>query len=64
MADAYFSHSDTDRAEILAIGADTLDRPAPLLEKDIWVVWTLSKLFNTDLARHLTVKGGTSLSKA
>lgn len=45
MSDTYFSFSDADRIEILATGADMLDRPAPLLEKDIWVVWALSKLF-------------------
>lgn len=65
MPDAYFNFSDADRAEILATGADVLDRPAPLLEKDIWVVWTLSKLFNAaEVGQHLTFKGGTSLSKA
>lgn len=64
MADAYFSLSDSDRAEVLAICADQLHRPAVLLEKDAWVVWTLSKLFSAHDGRHLTFKGGTSLSKA
>lgn len=65
MPDTYFSFSDADRSEILATGADKLDRPAPLLEKDIWVVWTLSKLFNeAEIGQYLTFKGGTSLSKA
>jgi hypothetical protein len=33
------------------------------LEKDIWVVWTLAALYHSPLARTLTFKGGTSLSK-
>lgn len=37
--------------------------PAHLLEKDIWVVWTLDALFKSTLAADLTFKGGTSLSK-
>lgn len=38
-------------------------RPAHLLEKDVWVVWTLRALFESPLATDLTFKGGTSLSK-
>ena len=34
-----------------------------LLEKDIWVVAMLSVLFDSPFAQHLTLKGGTSLSK-
>ena len=35
-----------------------------LLEKDIWVVWSLRHLFAGPYADHLVFKGGTSLSKA
>ena len=38
--------------------------PTHLLEKDVWVVWTLGALFDSPLAADLTFKGGTSLSKA
>lgn len=35
-----------------------------IIEKDFWVVWTLERLFSIkELERHLTFKGGTSLSK-
>lgn len=34
------------------------------LEKDFWVCWTLGKVFKLSCGRHLTFKGGTSLSKA
>jgi hypothetical protein len=33
------------------------------MEKDIWVVWTLSAIYESALAEKLTFKGGTSLSK-
>lgn len=39
-------------------------RPAHLLEKDVWVVWTIQTLFQSPFAEHLAFKGGTSLSKA
>jgi Nucleotidyl transferase AbiEii toxin, Type IV TA system len=36
-----------------------------IIEKDFWVCWTLKRLSaNPDLVKHLTFKGGTSLSKA
>ena len=37
---------------------------AYVVEKDWWVVQTLSVLFQTSLKEHLVFKGGTSLSKA
>jgi hypothetical protein len=64
MPEAYLSLPAGERSEVLAIAADRLDRPADLLEKDFWVVWTLSTLFDTPLGQGLTFKGGTSLSKA
>lgn len=33
------------------------------IEKDWWVTLVLKALFNSDLAQHLSFKGGTSLSK-
>ncbi len=38
--------------------------PAHAIEKDWWVVQTLSLIFELDVAKHLVFKGGTSLSKA
>nr|WP_251372202.1 nucleotidyl transferase AbiEii/AbiGii toxin family protein [Rheinheimera oceanensis] len=38
-------------------------RPSHLLEKDLWVVWTLRALFESPVSGDLTFKGGTSLSK-
>lgn len=64
MAESYWSLSATDRAEALEVGAAQSGRPAHVLEKDVWVVWLISILFESKMAEHLTFKGGTSLSKA
>jgi hypothetical protein len=64
VAEPYFSLSDEDRAEILELGRERTGRPAHLLEKDVWVVWTLGALFGSPVGADLTFKGGTSLSKA
>lgn len=63
MAEFWFSLSRDDQAEALEVAAGKSGRPAHLLEKDIWVVWTLSAIYNSTLADKLTFKGGTSLSK-
>lgn len=63
MAENFFSLSTADRKEALAVAATKSGRPAHILEKDAWVVWTLSILFRSAFASHLIFKGGTSLSK-
>lgn len=64
MSDYYYALSEGDQREVLEAAANVLGRPPHLLEKDAWVVWTLSHLFAEDLGNHLVFKGGTSLSKA
>lgn len=61
---AFLALEKAEKAEALAVAADTLGRPAHLLEKDAWVVCTLNILFTAPFGRHLVFKGGTSLSKA
>ena len=63
MAEAFLTLSAGDRREALAVAADQSGRPPHLLEKDVWVVWTLATLFGSDLGEHLVFKGGTSLRK-
>lgn len=63
MADSWFTLSREDQAEALEVAAAQTGRPPHLLEKDIWVVWTLSAIYESALADKLTFKGGTSLSK-
>ena len=63
MAESWFELSSADQGEALAYAAGRSGRPAHLLEKDIWVVWTLGAIYRSALAPALTFKGGTSLSK-
>lgn len=64
MAEAFLKLNRDDQREVLETVRAKTDRPTHLLEKDVWVVWTLGALFDSPLAAHLTLKGGTSLSKA
>ena len=65
MADRFLNLSRDDRREVLeAAPGRGLERASYLLEKDVWVVWTLEALFAAPFADGLVFKGGTSLSKA
>lgn len=63
MPDLFFDLSPKDRLDALQVTSSRSGRPAHLLEKDIWVVWTLGVLFDAPFAREIVFKGGTSLSK-
>lgn len=63
MAETWFDLSEGDKRELLLVAADRLGRAPALIEKDIWVVWTLRWLFASEWRDHLVFKGGTSLSK-
>lgn len=60
----FFDLPVDERLEALSQAANASGRPPHLLEKDVWVVWSLRHLFTTPYAPHLIFKGGTSLSKA
>lgn len=64
MVEPFLNLSRDDQREVLEQAREKTDRPTHLLEKDVWVVWTLGALFDSPLAADLTFKGGTSLSKA
>jgi hypothetical protein len=64
MAENYLTLSREDRLDALNVAVTKSGRPVHLLEKDIWVIWTLGALFSSDFGKHLVFKGGTSLSKA
>lgn len=64
MADVFFALSPADRRDALDVAATRSGRAVHLLEKDVWVVWALNVLFESDFADELVFKGGTSLSKA
>lgn len=63
MTEPWFSLNTEDQIEVLEFAAARTGRPAHLLEKDIWVVWVLSAIYESAMASKLTFKGGTSLSK-
>ena len=60
----FFQLTTAERLDALNAIADISGLPPHLLEKDIWVVWSLHQLFTGPYAEHLVFKGGTSLSKA
>ena len=64
MANDFFRLDVADRLEVLSVAASASGRPIHLLEKDVWVVWTLRTLFGAEVGEDLVFKGGTSLSKA
>ncbi len=64
MSEFFLQLSNKEQAEILATLAPKLKRDPRILEKDIWVCWTLQKLFDVPNALPMAFKGGTSLSKA
>lgn len=45
MDKSWFTLSQADRVEALEYAAAQSGRPAHLLEKDIWVVWTLAAIY-------------------
>jgi len=59
----FFDLAIDERKEALEVAASNSGRPAFVLEKDAWVVWTLNALFRSPVAQDLIFKGGTSLSK-
>ena len=63
MPESWFELSSADQSQALEVAAGRSGRPAHLLEKDIWVVWALSAIYDSPLGDSLTFKGGTSLSK-
>ncbi len=64
MPEPFMALPSADRKEALLAAAAKSGRPPHLLEKDVWVVWSLDVLFRSPLAGDLVFKGGTSLSKA
>jgi predicted nucleotidyltransferase component of viral defense system len=51
------------RAELVERAADELGMSPAAVEKDFWVCWAMRELFRSSEGEHLTLKGGTSLSK-
>lgn len=61
---AFIDMSADDRRQICRETEGKTGLPAASIEKDFWVCWTLRELFSLpEWGKHLTFKGGTSLSK-
>ncbi|QZA18765.1 nucleotidyl transferase AbiEii/AbiGii toxin family protein [Mycobacterium malmoense] len=52
-----------DQRDAYLIASEELNRSATVLEKDVWVCWTLGALFRCPGMPAMAFKGGTSLSK-
>ncbi len=63
MAEHYLQLSLSEQSAILRAKAPELGRVPEVLEKDIWVCWTLQQLFIMPGQLPMAFKGGTSLSK-
>jgi predicted nucleotidyltransferase component of viral defense system len=61
MPESYFRLSAKDQADALNAASAASGRPPHLLEKDIWVVWSLATLFQSAFGSHLVFKGHGSL---
>lgn len=62
--DAFISLQPQDRQRACEAVGGQLGINAFSIEKDFWVCWTLRELFSLPgIGKHLTFKGGTSLSK-
>jgi len=63
MADEFLALANSGREGALNFAVLENERPANLLEKDIWVVKAHDVLFSSDFGPHLVFKGGAALSK-
>lgn len=52
-----------ERLNLLKNISIKMDRPMQMLEKDVWVCWTLQSIFSIPDAHPMAFKGGTSLAK-
>lgn len=64
MADDFFQLPADEQKAVIETAAAKLGRSAQVIEKDLWVCWTLEKLFAIPDHHPMAFKGGTSLSKA
>lgn len=63
MTTSYFKLPQSTQRALLQTASHSLGIDPKVLEKDIWVCWTLQTLFSMPNAHPMAFKGGTSLSK-
>ncbi len=64
MPEQFLLLKSEERKEILDTAAASSKFPAAILEKDVWVCWSLQAIFSNPDKDKMAFKGGTSLSKA
>jgi len=60
---SFFALTRDEQHELLQGAAYRTPWSTKMLEKDVWVVWTLDALFRQPNAPRYAFKGGTCLSK-
>jgi hypothetical protein len=63
MTQTWWELTEADREAAFSFASSKLGLPAHVIEKDVWVVWSLQQVFASPDSGSLTFKGGTSLSK-
>jgi predicted nucleotidyltransferase component of viral defense system len=63
MPDQFLLAEFDERRAVYAVAAAGTGLPPKILEKDVWLCWTLDVLFSQDGRPEMAFKGGTSLSK-
>src|SRR5436190_5759588 len=62
--DSFLQISPNERRPFLELASERTGRAVVVIEKDFWVCWTLGQIFSLpEFGKHMTFKGGTSLSK-
>lgn len=62
-ASPFVELSPDEQNDLILRTAAKLNIAPILIEKDFWVSWLLNKIFSLQIAKDITFKGGTSLSK-
>ncbi len=59
----FINLTTAEQNDLILRTASKLSISPLLIEKDFWVSWLLNTIFQSDFAKEITFKGGTSLSK-
>lgn len=60
----FYNIPENEKVDIYKQISDNIKMPAFAVEKDWWVVQSLSVIYEMEVSKHIVFKGGTSLSKA
>jgi hypothetical protein len=60
---SFFDLPAADRRDVLEVVATESGLPPAIIEKDVWICWSLAEVFSNGAGVPMAFKGGTSLSK-